>query len=61
MITLPKLSKNELDNFTTELKNFIKCNNLNVISLNQILTNLVNGSISNYKYGFYRPEITKLS
>lgn len=61
MITLPKLSKNELDNFTTELEKFIKCNNLNVISLNQILTNLVNGSISNYKYGFYRPEITKLS
>lgn len=61
MITLPKLSKNELDNFTTELEKFIKCNNLNVISLNQILTNLVNESISNYKYGFYRPEITKLS
>lgn len=61
MITLPKLSKNELDNFTTELEKFIKCNNLNVISLNQILINLVNGSISNYKYGFYRPEITKLS
>lgn len=61
MITLPKLSKNELDNFTTELEKFIKCNNLNVISLDQILTNLVNESISNYKYGFYRPEITKLS
>lgn len=61
MITLPKLSKNELDNFTTEIEKFIKCNNLNVISLNQILTNLVNESISNYKYGFYRPEITKLS
>ena len=61
MITLPKLSKNELDNFVTELEKFIKCNNLNVISLNQILTNLVNESISNYKYGFYRPEITKLS
>lgn len=61
MITLPKLSKNELDNFTTELEKFIKYNNLNVISLNQILTNLINESISNYKYGFYRPEITKLS
>lgn len=61
MITLPKLSISELDNFTTELEKFIKDNNLNVISLDQILTSLVNGSISNYKYGFYRPEITKLS
>lgn len=61
MITLPRLPKNKLDDFTTELEQFIKHNDLNVISLNQILTNCVNESISNYKYGFYRPEITKLS
>ena len=61
MITLPRLPKNKLDDFTIELEQFIKHNDLNVISLNQILTNCVNESISNYKYGFYRPEITKLS
>lgn len=61
MITLPRLPKNKLDDFTTELEQFIKHNDLNVILLNQILTNCVNESISNYKYGFYRPEITKLS
>ena len=61
MITLPRLPKNKLDDFTTELEQFIKHNDLNVISLNQVLTNCVNESISNYKYGFYRPEITKLS
>ena len=61
MITLPKLSINELNDFRMALEKFIKDNNLNVISLNQILTNLVNSSVANYKYGFYRPEITKLS
>lgn len=61
MITLPRLPKNKLDAFATELEQFIKHNDLNVISLNQMLTNCLNESISNYKYGFYRPEITKLS
>ena len=61
IITLPKMNIKELIDFTTALEKFIKDTNLKVISLDQILTNLVNGSISNYRYGFYRPEITKLS
>ncbi len=61
IITLPKMTKNDLKDLINSLKDFIKDNKLNVISLEKILTDLVNDSISNYKYGFYRPEITKLN
>ena len=60
-IKLPKMNKDDIKELIKSLEKFIDSNKLNVISLEQILTDLVNGTIANYKYGFCRPEITKLS
>lgn len=61
VIKLPKMSKEDIKELLSYLDKFILDNKLNVISLNQILTNMVNGNMANNKYYFYRPEIAKLN
>lgn len=53
--------KNINDEVILPLLNYLNKNNIIIENINSYLCEFVNSKISNYKYGYYRPEITKLS
>ncbi len=62
VIKIPKMSKKRIyDEFMKPLSDFIIKNNIHINRFESILNDYVNNKISNYQYGYYRPEITKLN
>lgn len=62
IIKIPPKNEIEIENeILKPLEEFIKENNIIITDTKEALTSIVENRLSNFKYGYYRPEITKLT
>lgn len=62
IIKIPQLTTQQIEeDIILPLLKYFKENNIIIENLTSYLSSIVDGKISDYKYGYYRPEITKLS
>lgn len=62
IIKVPNIDIKEIEkDLLKPLEEFIKENKIIITNTKDILTNIVNERLSIFKYGYYRPEITKLT
>ena len=61
IVTFEKMTNDEFCSNINQLLSVLKKNNISVEPFKKLITNSVEGKLANYKYGYYRPEITKLT